>query len=563
MNFGSLNDIRIHSFQVFKLGLVASWLLLFHTCSWNEFESISYIEIELNNVDLNELNQTYISATLSANLSGLNDGDNISDYGFIWTDSNEDPTISSNSGLLSFGPTGENNQFSGEISDLTPNTDYKYRAYAVLGEIAYYSPVYEFRTPNPGFDVEALPVDGYTLTAAGPKIDVLVKVSGLPSGLEVKDGGILWRQGVLPTDQNNNIVFVGRILTDPGETNFTTTMNGLIPGETYFIIPFIDVGEARIKGDPITFFMGDIWTRVADKPSSEINAGIGFSIGSTGYLLGGGAARGGSDEQYAYHPESNTWTLVGTFPHAAANDHNVEVVNGLGYYFNGVKSMVDPGSFWRFDPNADPLWTELSPLPDDYPLRRQAWSFALGGKIYTGHGVAHDDGVFLTNARRDMWVYDPQNDTWSSLGIVDCTEDPNVPCIRVGASTFVIGDTAYLGPGRDGDGVFHHELWAFSDGVWTKKATPPEKFYFEYGAFAINGKGYLTLGDPFATSLPQTTELWEYDPIADSWTQRTSFPGDKRAGTSEFVINNRAYIGTGFSIKHLNDFWEYIPKEKE
>ncbi len=54
-------------------------------------------------------------------------------------------------------------------------------------------------------------------------------------------------------------------------------------------------------------------------------------------------------------------------------------------------------------------------------------------------------------------------------------------------------------------------------------------------------------------------DLWEYDPSANSWTQKANIPGSGREWATGFSIGNKGYIGFGtkggLSLK--KDFWEY------
>lgn len=88
-------------------------------------------------------------------------------------------------------------------------------------------------------------------------------------------------------------------------------------------------------------------------------------------------------------------------------------------------------------------------------------------------------------------------------------------------------------------------------------------------AFAINGKGYVTLGRSAVNAKDTTEQLWEYNPETDSWTKKKSFPGKARVKGVAAVIDGKAYVGLGFSgraVLHgdfLNDFWCYDPQTDE
>ncbi len=78
-------------------------------------------------------------------------------------------------------------------------------------------------------------------------------------------------------------------------------------------------------------------------------------------------------------------------------------------------------------------------------------------------------------------------------------------------------------------------------------------------AFVVNGKAYLGTG--YNGSQTQwVNDFWEFDTITNSWTQEADFPGTPRNGAIGMGIGNEGYIGTGYDgTNYLSDFWQYDP----
>jgi N-acetylneuraminic acid mutarotase len=60
----------------------------------------------------------------------------------------------------------------------------------------------------------------------------------------------------------------------------------------------------------------------------------------------------------------------------------------------------------------------------------------------------------------------------------------------------------------------------------------------------------------------QKKDFWEYNPLTNTWIQKANFGGDARSNCTSFSINNKGYIGFGYTIgntKNDNDMWEYNP----
>ncbi len=94
----------------------------------------------------------------------------------------------------------------------------------------------------------------------------------------------------------------------------------------------------------------------------------------------------------------------------------------------------------------------------------------------------------------------------------------------------------------------------FSQGLWIKKAECPQSFNKNI-SFEINGKGYLYTGEA-------TNNFFEYDPVANTWISKASFPGAARNGASGFAIDSLGYVGLGKPVSGpfiFNDFYKYSP----
>lgn len=76
-------------------------------------------------------------------------------------------------------------------------------------------------------------------------------------------------------------------------------------------------------------------------------------------------------------------------------------------------------------------------------------------------------------------------------------------------------------------------------------------------AFATYSHAYVGLGQG---SNPYFDDFWEYDPIADSWTQVADFGGSGRTQAVAFCIQEIGYVGTGLDATgYKKDFYKYEP----
>lgn len=129
---------------------------------------------------------------------------------------------------------------------------------------------------------------------------------------------------------------------------------------------------------------------------------------------------------------------------------------------------------------------------------------------------------------------------------------------RSEASSFVIGDKAYIATGYDGTTRLK-DLWQYdpAQNFWTQKADLPGVARSSAVGFAINDKGYIGTG--YDNNANKLKDFWEYDPTANSWLQKADFGGSARYDAVGFGLLGKGYIATGYDGNYLKDFWEYTP----
>jgi uncharacterized repeat protein (TIGR01451 family) len=197
------------------------------------------------------------------------------------------------------------------------------------------------------------------------------------------------------------------------------------------------------------------------------------------------------------------------------------------------------------------LWEQTSTFPGI--LRHSSGSFTLNnsGFIVGGYGINNQ-------VLSDVWKYDAYNDSWTQLN--------DIPVAVFGASFFVINDTAYMtngwmnAAGNPNDSLYRYE--ELTD-TWTSISVYPGTPAYTCATFVLNNKAYIGIGYS-----PYTKELWEYDPLTNSWTAKANFIGTNRQNGTSFVLNNIAYYGLGatsssaksdiFSFDPIADTWTLV-----
>lgn len=112
-------------------------------------------------------------------------------------------------------------------------------------------------------------------------------------------------------------------------------------------------------------------------------------------------------------------------------------------------------------------------------------------------------------------------------------------------------------------------LEIYAQQAWTQKANMPAVARHRTVAFTIGNKGYMGLGHYNSGPEGNTylEDLWEYDPVNDSWTQKANFGGGHRYHAVGVGYKNVAFVGTGRdqtnppnqSYTLETDWWKFDP----
>ncbi len=214
--------------------------------------------------------------------------------------------------------------------------------------------------------------------------------------------------------------------------------------------------------------------------------------------------------------------------------------------------------FWEYDPVAD-SWTQKANFGGG--LRTQATSFSIGNKGYAGLGFNFAGSV----SYNDFWEYDPASDSWVNKANFAGSPRSGTAGFSIGGDGYIVsGWDGFVGiPGIGGPGGYKNDCWKYDTlaGNWTQIANFGTAGRVGAIGFGIGGKGYLGMGtDAELSPLGNLTDLWEYDTLANSWSQKASFPAGGRNDAIGFSIGSKGYAGLGDTAgSYLSDFWEYDP----
>lgn len=288
------------------------------------------------------------------------------------------------------------------------------------------------------------------------------------------------------------------------------------------------------------------WTKLNDVGMGKRERATGFSIGSLGYLCGGiDTAEVIHKDLWAYDPQTDAWTQKADLPGSARRDAVSFVIDNFAYVGSGMDSISGPigttlKDFWRYDPNMN-AWAAVADFPgaggDGVYF---ATGFAAGGKGYLCGGKT---GPNLYS--NQLWEYKPSNNQW--------IQRANFPGgVRYQMLSFVVGNKAYVGMGID-QNIFKKDVYCFDPGAnyWQTIAPFPGYERGSASTFTLEERGFICLGNNGGL----LTDLIEYNPKTDTWTLRAEYGGSGRKSAVSFVIDGKAYVGTGKGYSGKKDSW--------
>ncbi len=166
-------------------------------------------------------------------------------------------------------------------------------------------------------------------------------------------------------------------------------------------------------------------------------------------------------------------------------------------------------------------------------------------KFSTPITIRTTTGIEVTSSFELTIDYDAP---WSKLS--DFPAEP-----RDQGISFSINGKGYVGLGRGqiNNYAFLNDLWEFDPITesWTAKAGFPGVHGYEVAAAATtNDNAYL---------IAQGNQLWEYDPSQDSWKRKADYPGGVAGDRFIISIDDRIYVGGGYLGSTSFEFWEYSP----
>lgn len=194
-------------------------------------------------------------------------------------------------------------------------------------------------------------------------------------------------------------------------------------------------------------------------------------------------------------------------------------------------------------------WTAIDSM--NGPPKSVTTSFVLNNEGYVVGGLTD------TEFTRKMYSYNPNQNDWDNE--LSWGGETGSGQNRGSAVSFVINNKAYVGLGEGNSAAYYKDLWEYDpvNQTWTQVADFAGSARHGAVSFATPTHGYVGTGQS-ETGLMK--DFYKYDPTTNSWMQINDFSGSARKYAVGFMMGAQGYVATGDDGVLKNDLWQYHPE---
>ncbi|MBX3102245.1 MAG: hypothetical protein KF690_07040 [Bacteroidetes bacterium] len=245
------------------------------------------------------------------------------------------------------------------------------------------------------------------------------------------------------------------------------------------------------------------------------------------------------------------WRQLDNFPGGARDLASGFTIGDYGYVGMGRNGCAGTHyrDFYRLDPAAasGSQWVQVDDAPG--PARAGAGSFAVGTYGYTVGGLYNNCNTQVLKAYR-FDPSQPPGSQWSDTDAADHPVNRMEAFINLSDGTY-----GYYGLGRTaGANVNDFRRYDPVANNWTTLTAYPGNISGWNAAFHINGRLYVGLGERWMGGTASYNSWYEYNPAANTWAAKTSFPGPAGSQGAYFAIGDYGYVMT-----QAGAFWQFDP----
>lgn len=243
----------------------------------------------------------------------------------------------------------------------------------------------------------------------------------------------------------------------------------------------------------------------------------------------------------AFHVVS-PWRKIKDFPGTARSNATAFALNGEGYVGLGSVGGTQK-TFYKYNPTTDTWSTVTAYTTDSQSAFTDGTAFEVGGFGFVGKGQP-ESAVFRK--------YDPTANAWSPITSFPVTNVYNSVSFVIAGKGYVATGTAVADTGVIPCCFGTGSMWQYDPvaNTWSSKAGMPVQGRTDAAGFAIDSKGYIVGGRPHTGSSTVYSDTWEYDSGTNQWAMKASLPAGQWGYPIGFAVNGKGYVlGSGVNFE--------------
>jgi len=357
---------------------------------------------------------------------------------------------------------------------------------------------------------------------------------------------------------------------------FVTRLAGLDSKTTYWVRSYIVTTKDTVYNRSVlvmqTIQPDNVWEDVnAQFYGIKREGAFCFVIGDKAYVGTGNNDFTYYNDLYAFSGESGVWSYCANLPSKAKARSKAFAFasEGKGYVGTGYDGLDWLDDFYGYDPVTN-TWTEKFQR-EAYPSKiANAVAFGVGKTGYVGFGE------YGKNSKKAFYEYDLQRDLHPTISAWQQTNlFPGVAREGAVAFVIKVRsiNRAFIACGKSYDietkkYTYLKDMWMYDpeNGSWSQRAEIPGAGRSGAFAFSIDDEGYIGTGETeVGGSYSLLSDFYMYDPYDNKWTQKASFlGGGLRNGVGFSVNTNYGYGGTGYKNDGFTEeIYRYSPYSDE
>ena len=251
------------------------------------------------------------------------------------------------------------------------------------------------------------------------------------------------------------------------------------------------------------------------------------------------------------------WSKAAPFPepeeelYGTVANGKFYVIGGFGFTPKGVQPpppnvskgscfSCPPALVYEYDPGPD-KWTKKKNIPVAVHHQAQA---AYNGKIYIFGGCTR--AISGEGGSTNVWEFDPATDSYKAMAALPVKRCSAI-AETVGNKIYLIGGLEPLENGQGTRVTGRNEMFDPVANTWTERSPMPTARNHAFSG-VVNNKIYVIGGRIGAGNIPATTNVdvvEEYDPAANLWGPIKDRMPTPRSGGGAATFNGKIYVGGG------------------